>query len=60
MKSIEDTLEAIKVNLAENRKPRQTIPTSLMNVWCGARLLCERGAWSGERGAGTLRAGSRN
>jgi hypothetical protein len=26
----------------------------------GARLLCERGAWSGERGAGTLRAGSRN
>jgi hypothetical protein len=25
-----------------------------------ARLLCERGAWSGERGAGILRAGSRN
>jgi hypothetical protein len=34
MKSIEDTLEAIKVNLAENRKPRWTIPTSRMNVWC--------------------------
>jgi hypothetical protein len=34
MKSIEDTLEAIKVNLAENWKPRQTIPTSRMNVWC--------------------------
>jgi hypothetical protein len=34
MKNIEDTLEAIKVNLAENRKPRRTIPTSRMNVWC--------------------------
>jgi hypothetical protein len=34
MKSIEESLEAIKVNLAENRKPRQTIPTSRMNVWC--------------------------
>jgi hypothetical protein len=34
MKSIEDTLEAIKVNLVENRKPRRTIPTSRMNVWC--------------------------
>jgi hypothetical protein len=34
MKSIEDTLEAIKVNLAENWKPRRTIPTSRMNVWC--------------------------
>jgi hypothetical protein len=34
MKSIEETLEAIKVNLAENRKPRRTIPTSQMNVWC--------------------------
>jgi hypothetical protein len=34
MKSIEDTLEAIKVNLAENRKPRRTIPTSRMNVRC--------------------------
>jgi hypothetical protein len=34
MKSIEETLEAIKVNLAENRKPRRTIPTSRMNVWC--------------------------
>jgi hypothetical protein len=34
MKSIEETLEAIKVNLAENRKPRRTIPTSRMNIWC--------------------------
>jgi hypothetical protein len=34
MKSIEESLEAIKVNLAENRKPRRTIPTSRMNVWC--------------------------
>jgi hypothetical protein len=34
MKSIEETLEAIKVNLAENRKPRRTILTSRMNVWC--------------------------
>jgi hypothetical protein len=34
MKSIEDTLEAIKVNLAENRNLRRTIPTSRMNVWC--------------------------
>jgi hypothetical protein len=34
MKSIEETLEVIKVNLAENQKPRQTIPTSRMNVWC--------------------------
>jgi hypothetical protein len=34
MKSIEETLEAMKVNLAENWKPRRTIPTSRMNVWC--------------------------
>jgi hypothetical protein len=34
MKSIKESLEAIKVNLAENRKPRRTIPTSRMNVWC--------------------------
>jgi hypothetical protein len=34
MKSIEETLEAIKVNLAENRKPRRTIPTSRMNIRC--------------------------
>jgi hypothetical protein len=34
MKSIEETLEAIKVNLTENRKPRRTIPTSRINVWC--------------------------
>jgi hypothetical protein len=34
MKSIEESLEAIKVNLVENHKPRRTIPTSRMNVWC--------------------------
>jgi hypothetical protein len=34
MKSIEESLEAIKVNLAENQKSRRTIPTSRMNVWC--------------------------
>ena len=26
-------LEAIKVNLAENRKPRKIVPTSRANVW---------------------------
>jgi hypothetical protein len=30
MKSIEESLEAIKVNLAKNQKPRRTIPTSRM------------------------------
>ena len=35
MKSIQESLEAIKVNLAENRKPRQIVPTSRSNVWCG-------------------------
>ena len=38
MKSIQETLEAIKVNLAESRKPRRIVPTSLANVWysrCG-------------------------
>ena len=27
-------LEAIKVNLAENQKPRKIISTSRTNVWC--------------------------
>ena len=27
-------LEAIKVNLADNRKPRRIVPTSRANVWC--------------------------
>jgi hypothetical protein len=35
MKSIQQSLEAIKVNLAENRKPRRIVPTSRANVWCG-------------------------
>ena len=34
MKSIQQSLEAIKVNLAENRKPRRTIPTVRANIWC--------------------------
>ena len=33
-KSIEETLEVIKVNLADNRKPRRTVPVSRANVWC--------------------------
>ena len=35
MKNIQESLEAIKVNLAENRKPRRVVPTSRSNVWCG-------------------------
>ena len=34
MKSIQESLEAIKVNLADNRKPRRIVPTSRANVWC--------------------------
>ena len=34
MQSIQETLEAIKVNLTENRKPRKIVPTSRANVWC--------------------------
>ena len=34
MKNIQDTLATIQVNLAENRKPRRTVPTSWANVWC--------------------------
>jgi len=34
MKSIQETLAAINVNLAESRKPRKVIPTSRANVWC--------------------------
>ena len=33
-KSIQEALEVIKVNLAESRKPRMTIPTSKANLWC--------------------------
>ena len=36
MKNIAEALEAIKVNLIENRKPRWIVPTSRANVW-GAR-----------------------
>ena len=38
MKNIQESLEAIKVNLADNRKPRRVVPTSRTNVWysrCG-------------------------
>ena len=34
MKNIQKSLEAIKVNLADNRKPRRIVPTSRTNVWC--------------------------
>ena len=34
MKYIQESLEAIKVNLADNRKPRRIVPTSWTNVWC--------------------------
>ena len=34
MKSVQESLEAIKVNLADNRKPRRVIPTTRTNVWC--------------------------
>ena len=34
MKSIQESLEAIKVNLADNRKPRRIVPTNRANVWC--------------------------
>ena len=34
MKNIQESLEAIKVNLADNRKPRRVVPTSRTNVWC--------------------------
>ena len=33
-KSIQEALEVIKVNLADNRKPRRTVPVSQANVWC--------------------------
>ena len=34
IKSIQESLEAIKVNLADNRIPRRSIPTTRANVWC--------------------------
>src|SRR5450759_3815468 len=34
MQNIQETLEAIKVNLTENRKPRKSVPTSRANIWC--------------------------
>ena len=38
MKNIVDALEAIKVNLADNRKPRRIVPTSWTNVWCESAI----------------------
>ena len=34
MKNIQESLEAIKVNLADNRKPKRIVPTSRTNIWC--------------------------
>lgn len=34
LKSLRDTMEAIKVNLAANPVPRKAIPTVRTNVWC--------------------------
>ena len=34
MKNIQESLEAIKVNLADNRKPRRVVSTSRTNIWC--------------------------
>ena len=34
MKSIQESQEAIKVNLAENRKPKKIVSTSRADVWC--------------------------
>ena len=34
MKEIQNSLAAIKVQLAENNKPRRTVPTVRDNVWC--------------------------
>ena len=33
-KSIQEALEVIKVNLADNRKPRRTVSVSRANIWC--------------------------
>ena len=46
MKSIQESLEAIKVNLADNRKPRRMVLTTRSAVWC---LRCgEQGHYSSE------------
>ena len=44
MKNIQESLEAIKVNLAENQKPRKIVPTSRANVSKMRRgtSLCQR------------------
>ena len=34
MKNIQETLEAIKVNLAKSRKSRRIVPNSRANIWC--------------------------
>lgn len=46
LRSIKDSLEAIRVNLAGNPLPRKLIPTSRSNVWC-ARCR-EHGHYAGE------------
>ena len=34
IKKMQESLEAIKVNLAENRNPRRAVPAFRANVWC--------------------------
>ena len=34
IKYIQESLEAIKVNLVENQKPKKIVPTSKANIWC--------------------------
>ena len=45
-KSIQEALEVIKVNLADSRKPRRTIPTTRANVWCSK--FAENGHYTSE------------
>ena len=46
MKSIQESLEAIKINLADNRKPRRIVATSRSTVWC--RRCGEHGHYPSE------------
>jgi hypothetical protein len=34
MRTMAESLEAIKINLADNRRPRRTVPLHRDNVWC--------------------------
>jgi hypothetical protein len=46
IKSVKETLEAIKVNLTANPKPRRSIPTVRSHIWC---TRCgEAGHWASE------------